>query len=404
MSQTSTHCTTFHQYIRAGVQASLARVQAEHVVPETDRQQAWHILSFALNVPEVWDVTRALLLVLAPKMEQAGFREEWLCYLEQGLRQSQKLGDDITTAELQFEIGLLCRLQSEFGRAQFFLSASVDSATVLRHTYGQRRAYNELAYLAFLQHRYQEAETYVQQALFLSDEEDAERAMSYRVKGMIEIDHNRWQDAETYHRNALRLFEKYNNRRKIAWSLQNIGYALRGQQKYVDAISYLMQAGTILSELRDIFHWAIVQMNIGIAYMYNMQPNEAQPYYVHAETSFRRLGSKQFQAKVNINFGLNYLALNDLRQAEQAFALSIELFHQLGDDSERLNAMDGLALVYLAQKQFEKATDLLNQALAELPIIIGKPIYEYLAKSLHGHLEEAQRFSEDAKLAPSENL
>ena len=84
----------FQDYIRAGVQASLARVQAvEHTLPELDRQQAWHLLSFALDLPEVWDETRALLLALAPKMEQAGFRMEWLVYLMEGHRRSQTYAD-----------------------------------------------------------------------------------------------------------------------------------------------------------------------------------------------------------------------------------------------------------------------------------------------------------------------
>ena len=71
----------FTNYIIAGVGASLARVRtAEYVVADVDRQQAWHLLSFALKVEEAWPVTRALVVALAPKLELAGCREDWIPY------------------------------------------------------------------------------------------------------------------------------------------------------------------------------------------------------------------------------------------------------------------------------------------------------------------------------------
>lgn len=382
----------FVEYVISGVQEALERVRAAEPLPdEHDRQFAWHILSYAFNFAEAWPCTRELLLALAPKMEQAGFREDWLLYLQEGHRQAQAQQDELVAAECELQIGLLYRLLSRFADAHQWTSVSVEHFAALSDTQRQARALNELAWLAHLQHQYDQAIQYVEQALALTEGSYPERAMSYRIKGMIAIGQLEWQQAEQAHGKALNLFQQLGDFRKTAWSQQNLGYALSKQNRLAEAIEFYQQSAYTLQSLGDHYHWAIVQMNTGLAYMYNDQPSEAHLYYKRAEKTFFQLGAKQMLAKVYVNLGLNHLALNDLFQAQQAFATSVDLFQQLGDDSERLNAIDGLAMVYLAQKQFEQARNVLYHALTELPQIIDKPNYEYLLISLHSHLEEAKK-------------
>lgn len=50
---------------------------------------------------------RALLLTLAPKMEQAGFRQDWLSYLARRLDQAHSLEDRRAEAELNLQVGYL---------------------------------------------------------------------------------------------------------------------------------------------------------------------------------------------------------------------------------------------------------------------------------------------------------
>jgi len=55
-----------------------------------------------------------------------------------------------------------------------------------------------------------------------------------------------------------------------------------------------------------------------------------------------------------------------------------------------LNAMDGLAMLYLAQGAIGKALRVLEDALQALPKIINASNYAYLQRSLNAHLQEAR--------------
>ena len=233
---------------------------------EEARIQAMHTLTFALRVPALWDLTRQLLLKLSPKMEQAGHRSDWLVYLAEATTLSEQRTDWATAAECTLQRGLLHRLLSEFPLAIEQLQRSVALWQQIGAGRDQARALNELAWVAYLQNQTGPATTYVEQALALLPAADPERAMCYRVQGMIAIAHERWAEAEAYHRQALTIFATGGDDRKAAWSLQNLAYALRGQKRFEEAIEYYEQAAVLLLEEGDLYHWSTVQMNLGITY------------------------------------------------------------------------------------------------------------------------------------------
>jgi len=390
MIESNSTLSRFHTYIAAGVQVSLARVRAaEYVVSEVDRQQAWHILSFALDVPEAWPVTRELLLTLAPKMEQAGFREEWIPYLEKGLHCAQRASDGQAAAECELQMGLLYRLLSRFEQAQRWTAASVDHFAAQRDAHGQARALNELAWLEQLQYRYEDATQHVEQALMLIADGDPECAMSYRLQGMIAIGQNHLQKAEAGHRKALIGFEEQQDQRKIAWGLQNIAYTLREQKKFEEAITLYQSARDILQAISDVYYYAFVTLNLGTTYLYFGEPATALACYHDAQTRFAQLHNTLYLAHIQNNVGLCYLALQQLDQAEKAFKSAITLFENMAERAWLLNAMDGLAMTYLALAQFDQAITILEAAHAALPEIRETPNYPYLHQSLHQHLQSA---------------
>jgi tetratricopeptide (TPR) repeat protein len=384
--------TLFDAYLSTSLQETIGQVaRADPLVPEEVRQQAWHLLSYAFALEPTWPLTSDLLLKLAPKMEQAGLRGEWIPYLEQGLCSAQAQGDVKMAAECQLCIGHLYRLQSEFSPARQWLTKSLADFVAACDDHGQARALNQLAYVDYLQHRYGDADRFVNQALDLLEADHPERAMSYFVQGMIAIDHKRWQEAEAYHRLSLALREKQGDQRRIAWSLQNLGYALRGQGRFGEAITCYQQAGGILYSIGDAYNKAHVEMNLGLAYLHSEHPLEALAYFTTAAQTFHKLGDRLQLARLHTNLGLAHMALHDWGQAENAFVISIDLFQALGNVSARLNATDGLAMTYLAQKQFVKASSLLEQAIALLSTSPTIAHYDYLVRSLTNHLQEAKQ-------------
>jgi len=223
----------FQQYVVRSVALAHATITAgaPHFLAEA-RERALHTLRFALTLDAAWPGARDLLLLLAPKMEMSGHRDDWISYLERGVAFSQEQDDHRAEAELRLYVGELLRLRSKFELARQWLNASIATFTALGENQGQARALNQLAYVDWQQHRYHEAEDLAQTALTLLDGADPERATCFSRLGLVAIDRQQWEVAERYHRDALQIRQTQDDQRKIAWSLQNLGYALRGQGKY----------------------------------------------------------------------------------------------------------------------------------------------------------------------------
>ena len=358
---------------------------------EEARIQAMHTLTFALRVPALWDLTRQLLLKLSPKMEQAGHRSDWLVYLAEATTLSEQRTDWATAAECTLQRGLLHRLLSEFPLAIEQLQRSVALWQQIGAGRDQARALNELAWVAYLQNQTGPATTYVEQALALLPAADPERAMCYRVQGMIAIAHERWGEAEAYHRQALTIFVTGGDDRKAAWSLQNLAYALRGQKRFEEAIEYYEQAAVLLLEEGDLYHWSMVQMNLGITYHYSGRTESSLKYFADARSIPQSMLDTLHLARLSLNMAVALMVLSRFPEAEQAFWEAIQLYTEAGSVAWRLNAMDGLAMNYIGWKKYDQAMGVLQQALNELSSVADAPNYDYLYNSLHQHWQEAHQ-------------
>lgn len=382
----------FVEHVERSIRAALVRVQRDPgpLLAEETHTRARHILTYAFRLPAVWPLTCQLLLALAPKLEQAGFRREWLPYLARGLALSERCNDILTAAEIRLHMGHLHRLQGQFARAWTLLTASADAFAGLGEPLGQTRALNQLAYVAWQQHRYDEAEAHARIAMALLDEAALERAMSLSALGLVAIERQRWPEAEAYHRAALQLRMQHGDRRQAAWSLQNVGYALRGQGQYEAAIACYEKAIAELTELGDLANCAIVQMNLGIVYSLQEESNKALEVYYTAESTFRRIGDEWYLAKVLINQGIEFVTLCEWQYAEDALVFSATLFQQLADLSEYLNARYELGVCYLEQYFYDKALSIFESVAAQLSKIEGTSYHLLLTKVIDVQLDRAR--------------
>lgn len=392
------YVTLFVEYVLRSVQVTSTRVQQDDtpVLGEETRARALHVLSFALRLPAAWPQTRDLLLGLAPKLEQAGYRGEWLPYLTQGLALSEQLGDGLAAAELRLHIGLLHRLQSRWQAAKELLTGSAEAFAQLGEQRGQARALNQLAYLAWQQHQHDEVQTLAHTALALLAEGDVERAMSLSALGLAAIEQHRWQEAEAHHRAALQIRTQHGDQRLMAWSLQNVGYALRGQGQYEAAIACYEEAMAMLGELNDAANRAIAQMNLGIVYSLLGNPVKALAVYALAESTFRTIGDEWHLAKVLTNQGIDYLTQREWQRAEEVLTRSANLFQRLMALSECLNALDGVGISYMEQGHYDKALAIFESVAAQLPEIKGTYYHKLLTKAIDDQLQQAKEGQKSA--------
>ncbi|MEZ4712346.1 MAG: tetratricopeptide repeat protein [Caldilineaceae bacterium] len=392
-----TYVDLFTEYVIGGVRASLAQVRAhEYVVPDDVREQAWHVLSFALEVEAAWAATKELLLELAPKMEQGGFRETWIPYLEQGVRKSVESRDWTAENELCYQIGLLYRLLNKHDSARVWLSRALNNHVLDKSTRAQ--IFNQFAYLEWQQGDVSRSIEYARSALQLIDDLHVERAMAFSVLGLIAVERSQWQEAESYHRQALQIRETSGAQRQVAQSLQNLAVALRCQNRFAEAINAFRQARLIFEQIGDKTSNAIASMNLGLAKFYSGDVWAAFEQYEFAEAIFLKHDDLLNQARICVNFGLAYLKIDRVEQAEQSFDRAVKLFAEIGNEGQRLNAVDGLALAYMAQNRYAEANKLLLQSLQDLSLAKDIPNHSRLEQIMHEHLSQLEKAQEGQKL------
>lgn len=387
------YLTRFKELLVRSAAVAQARIEAEGAtapISDAARERAQNVLSYTLKEAAAWPAARELLLIMAPKMELAGYRHEWLTYLNHGLDQSQQQGDRLAIAALQLQCGSIHRLLSNHEQAQVLLSASVAHYAALGETAGQARALNQLAYLAWQQHRYEEAERFAQAALQIVGETSLEKAMSLSALGLVAYNRSRYTEAEKHHYAALLLRTDHNAHKEMAWSLQNLGLNAAEQGKYEVAIAYYKRALALLDKVYDPAHSAIVQMNLGGTYYRQKAYSQALDILNTVEQELRRLSDELNLAKLLTTKGLCYLAQQHWAFAQDAFRASADLFYRIGDFSWYLNAYDGLGISYLECAQYEQALAIFEAIVAQLPQIEGTPAHKHLAATVETQITQAK--------------
>ena len=218
----------FLSYIVNTARAALEQIEATGAAlpADEDRDLALHSLDYALKLPDAWSVTGSLLTALAPKMERAGYRHDWIAYLDAGIDASQQCGDQATEAELRLQKGILHQLLAEYHEADGEYVLSEAGFAALPDQRALARVLNRRAFVARRQGRHEDAERLAAAAMALLAADDAELGYTYQVLGTIAYDRMQWQEAARCFRLSLDLLRQGDDRRLQGWAHSNLGLAL----------------------------------------------------------------------------------------------------------------------------------------------------------------------------------
>ena len=126
----SDYASVFRRYVVRGAEHALATIAETTAAMGADGQeQALHTLTYALDLPEAWPLARDLLVNLAPLLEQAGYRDNWQPYLEQGIDRCHSTGESAAEGELRLQLGVLHQLRGRLDEARATLQAALASPT-----------------------------------------------------------------------------------------------------------------------------------------------------------------------------------------------------------------------------------------------------------------------------------
>ncbi len=387
----SAYAALFRQYIQRSAQATLAAVQSSGpTLPVEQREQSLHALDFALELPEAWNEARDLLLGLAPKLDQAGIRQDYAPYLQRGIEQCQAAGDTAGLAEMELRLGQLWLVMGRMEEARSLFMASAGHFEAVGDRSGQAGALNRWAYLDAMQQRPDSAARLVQQVLSLAPPDDVEATYGQFVLGWLAHERRDWAAALDYFQAALDGWRSHGDAVMVARSLTNLGTAQRGAGQVEAAIAAYNEAIALMEELDDPVNQAQTRLNLGNAYWAMGQPQQALAHFLQAEPVFRRAHDTLRLARVNTNMGVVYLQLGQLEQAHAALTTAIDLNRLVGDRRLSANALDTMGELHLRLGQPAAALGWFEQAWAELGELATQPAYTGLASEIRAHQQEAQ--------------
>lgn len=363
--------------------------QGKDILTSDIREQALHTLSYAFNIPKAWPDVRELLLTLAPIMEQAGYRDEWIPYLTQGINRSEQMNDMDSSAELHLQLGILYRLRGKYEKARIHSSAALTQFTHLDSLVNQARALNCLGHVARQQQQFEEANNLIEKALNLLEYQEVERAYSYLILALIATDKRSWEETIKYSKKALDLWEGDKSNRMVARTLIVLGGGLEKTKHYDEAMSTYKQAIQLFDEIQDTTFKAIAQMNLGSVHVALKQLTEALSYYISAEQIFLQTQDIPNLSITSHNMGLAYRRLQQWNKAESSYLSSLTYKRQIGNLEGVINTLDGLGLLYFEQERFTKAIAFFEDALRQLDSHQDWSTYDYFFNMISNHLEEA---------------
>ncbi len=367
MVEEPSYYSLFEQYIAAGMEHSLQSVEADRYrVPEEVRVQAWHLLSFALRTPRAWPVTANLLLALSPKMQQAGFREQWLAYLEQGLLCSYAAGDHQSTAALQVEIGELLRHLGRLAEAKDYFGQALHTFESAGNLLQSAAAKVCLANLAILQEEWSLALEMCNEVLETVLEPHFVRARALFVAADASTYFHEDTEAEQLYSQSQTMWEVLGEPRWAALSLQNRAWLAGKRGDFALARSFYSQVLATFIELEALHGQAIVQMDLGIIEYFDNNFQAALILYQEAERIFRRLNDVRYLAMVCSNIALVFRSSQRWDEAETYYAESVRLLRELGGVLARINTDIGRGKLWLDRGNATKALAHFEQLLVEL--------------------------------------
>ncbi|MGB0386062.1 MAG: tetratricopeptide repeat protein [Ardenticatenaceae bacterium] len=394
MALSAISMTDYSSFFRHAIMRSLKHVLASvqetktHVLAE-EREQALYTLTYTLKMRNAWPHSLELLLIIAPNMEQEGYRDGWMVYLQSAIEQSLRLKDPQGEAKLRFHLGVLHKYLAEFQKAAREFDSSAAYFERVGEPHLQARALSHLGDVVRFQRDFHKATQLVHTALELVPQENAQQAHSYLVLGTIALDLRQWEDAGEWFEQSLALSEEMNDQRLIAWSLNNLGIILKELKKYQEAIACYKRASQLYERIQDPFHQALARINLGNVYFALERWQEALELYLLVKRTFRETPAGLHLARVNNNIGMAYQKLQQWDNAKRAFLSSIEQWEQIGRTNSLVNTLDNLGLLYLEQERIDEAINTFQDALKWLAQMKNDPTYHYYSDMVTRHLEEA---------------
>ncbi|MFN8444656.1 MAG: tetratricopeptide repeat protein [Caldilineaceae bacterium] len=381
----------FRTYLVHRTENLLAEVSKDDsLLDEEVRSKALAALEFALESSELQSLAGGLLLAMAPKMERAGFRDEWVPLLKRGVELEFAVKDRVIKAELLYQLGFLCQLRGHYVEAEGYLLRSINEFACLQLFSRQAAVHFRLAYVNRLQRNYGQVRQQIEQGFALVDDQDPACAHGYYLRGLLAYDDNDYVTAIEAYQHSLQLYEIAGDLRMVALRLGNIGLAFSEWKKFEEAVRYYHRSIEIFEALQDTAQMAMMKMNLGNIYLLQNEPDAAIALYDMVEPIFRKNSDELHLALLYLNYGIAFRLAKQWQKAEQYLLSAIERWQQFNDIHSLINTLDELGIMYRERGDFSQAKKTFEQAFRLLLQIEHQPGFQRLSERITAHRNQLE--------------
>ncbi len=358
---------------------------------EEVKEQALHILEFALKIAEAWPNVRKLILQLSPYLERNGDRRRWIYLLSHALRLAEQIQDQVTAAQFHWSLGLLLRQISDFTAAEAHLQQSHQLATTTGLVALAARALTERAHLLQMHHRLAEAKAFIMEVQQLLPPNNPDRAAAYSVLGDIYYAEAQWAQAVDATERAIALWEGAGQLADAAGGWRGLARVRWATGDWEAAAACYERALALYADADNPLQRALTALGFGALYLDRGEPRRAFPHFVAAEAILRPVEDHFHLAMLDLNYGIAHRMTGEWELALQALERSLAYYQSTADYARQINLLIELATLHLAMARIDHARVCLTDAQR---LLIQSPTQGSLQQAydtIHQQLEQEFR-------------
>lgn len=303
------------------------------------------------------DTTRlSLLKKIALAYTQVDIKQR-LYYTDLSEKLATKLHDEKALAEAYLGKGTAYAIQSNMDSALFFFNKAYQQAVKAKYDVVIGKS---LVNLGFTNDRLDnglEAIQYYFKALEVFKRLKYTPGLNqcYTNIGSLYFDLEQYELAKSYFEQSLKIATEQNDEKGIAYGLFTVGNSYQALKKDQLALNYLNKSLTIRKKLNDMNGIGVVQRAKGLAYYHLKNFNEAIANLDSARITMHQLGDKYQEAAMMLGLADVYMAIGELDKAETFGLQGLGLTREVGSKSGSLLLLEKLVDVYKRKKDIERA-------------------------------------------------
>lgn len=367
---TSQPTPQFVEYIKNGLKYWLTQTidldasSIKKIDPERDN--LFLILDFGLQLPELWDLTSALIIQSFPLPDRRGYLNLWLEKLTSAIAGAPKRPSS-SLVRLQIHYGKLLRSLSQLDEAIKAHQIAIHAAENIKDDTLLSLAQMEMGWDYLWQDDLDNAQLFGEEALQKYEANSnglvVQWVDTFRLLGVAETRRGNVDQAIKLLKKALRGAQKIKNPIVLARTYSDLGIAYQRKKSIPDAMDCFGKAAEAL--LRTSYEWdkVTIFLNIGALYF-------DQEMWEAAEAAFLKIDRQHLRFKTKAilwnNLGNVYCKQGKLEDAENYLEDALALWSKIGNEIEWANTLVSLAEVFIEQGRYVEAEGMIKEVIGKV--------------------------------------